>query len=172
MAPDLSEEGIRRWLGVLPADLRACLGDEAALPDGAAAALAREVSDASPALAARVLASDPGAVLALGRPRRVRLMAWVVRSALSEEGDENLPGSPVPPSATAALSELLGEDEAGEGGRSGEAGRILFEDFLAMARALGPRLGMAVVNPGSIARGWAAGVGAGLELEDRVGMGR
>ena len=128
------------WMDMLPEDVRATLevgdgGSEGSgeLTAALAAARAPEVPEV-----VRRYASD---ARAFGRPRRIRLVAWV---ANAEEAGPGVRSAEV-------IRRLTGEDEDGEAGGSDAVGILFLEDIHALAVALSRRFGRQAMEPGTIA---------------------
>ncbi len=153
---DLSASHVRGWWGMLPRDFKAVFGDE--VPGGQDEAL-RDLAQQMAAATTRgypdVLWRNADLVVAMGRPRRVRLLAWIVGMCWPES--DKVLGA-------------LTSAEAGEGESGGAAGRAkvapLFRSDL--EALVGP-----IINRGARAvadRGAVRSVEGGIrDFEDAFG---
>lgn len=151
--PDFGDEAMKKWRAVLPGDVEGCLGDEGTLGEGL---LATAMSNAQPEDVTSILPEHVEELAAWGRGRRLRLMAWVVNSAI-QSGD----------SPMRAMADLAGEDDEGNGGSRGAASGILHADFVAFMTALGGRTLRSVLNADAVDNA----LGAAVEIRQDMGMG-
>lgn len=142
--PDLSETAITAWLARLPDDVRGALVlAEAPFSEGSGG-LSRAVAAAKAADLPDVVRLHPEDVVAFGRPRRVRLMAWLAKDMI-RRGENPIP----------AFRRLSGEEGGqGDGGDQGAGadavGLLFLEDLRALADAVAPRLGRRIASQPSI----------------------
>lgn len=138
----MSENSVAAWLAKLPEDIREALVSNDAPSSEGSGGLSRALSLAQAADLPEVVRSHAEDAAAFGRPRRVRLMAWLAGDALRRR--EN----PLP-----AFRRLTG-DETGDGGEAGSAadavGILFLEDLRALADAVAPRLARRIAGLPSI----------------------
>lgn len=139
--PDLSETAISGWLSTLPPDFRGAL-HQADLPSSEGSGeLSRAIASAGSAELPVLVRAHADDVAAFGRPRRVRLMAWLRRDTIRR--GEN---------PTEAMLRLTGE-EAAEGGEDGgvdAVGLLFLEDLRALAEVVAVRMGQRIAAQPSI----------------------
>jgi hypothetical protein len=127
----------------------------------------QEVSS-SPAPQIPLMIRDRATALeGMGRARRIRLMAWVVATLMRSE--EGITEGHIPLVARAGLADLIGEDEAGEGGRGGEGTKILYEDYLSFAVTMGRRQARSIITPDAIVDASHMIENAQMDLNVKVG---
>ena len=145
---DLSDAGIAAWQSRLPSDIKAIIGDDdVSPPEDLLLRLRSSEAEEIPA----IVVGDPDMAEALGRARRIRLVAWLVSQAF-EQGDD----------AAAIVDILTGEDD--EGSETASSGRILFLEDLRMLNAvIADRIAARVAAPAALMA--AAEVAVVLESE-------
>ena len=80
---NLGKAAIDAWLSSLPDDVKSLAADDPQpLPSED---LLRKVANAKPSEIVEILVADPEAAQALGRARRLRLVAWLLGTALPKE---------------------------------------------------------------------------------------
>lgn len=125
---DLSEGKLDKWVKKLPSDIRGILDMSAHTAESKPLVIALQNSEPHDVL--YILRNhDEDAIKALGRVGRLRLMAWLSASIMTDFND--LEPSPL-------FKQLLGEEEE-EGGVSSAVSAIFYEDFLAFAKIMGVR---------------------------------
>jgi hypothetical protein len=132
---DLSEGKLTLWVKKLPADIRGILDMSAYSNEAEPLVIALRV--ATPTEVPDLLRThDENSIKALGRVGRLRLMAWLSDSLMTDE-------NAIDPSPL--FRELLGEEDEGEGGGQRSAvSTIFYEDFLAFSKIMGLRSAHAV----------------------------
>ena len=150
---DLSEGKLDKWVKKLPSDIRGILDMSAYTAESKPLVMALQNSEPNDVL--YILRShDEEAVKALGRVGRLRLMAWLSASIMTDFND--LEPSPL-------FKELLGEDEEGGGQRSAVSA-IFYEDFLAFAKIMGVRVAQNVFTNEMV----EVALGAAREVKNEV----
>lgn len=153
------------WFGLLPADVASCM-DAAEIAGGEAEAA--RIDAALPALGsgAEVLAyvaDNQDSFLSIGRPGRLRFLAWLVAGGY--------------PDRETAMLALSGSDAGGDDGSGGSAGGVgkvapyFKEDIRALVEAIGPRAARRIVDGGTLAAVTGAAYEVAGELEMRSGGG-
>lgn len=105
---DLTDAHVRDWWGLLPRDLKSAFGDE--VPPGREdeyRGFSEQMAAATKRSYADVIWGHADLVAAMGRPRRVRLLAWVVQRCWPESDK---------------VVSLLTDVREGDGEASGAAG--------------------------------------------------
>lgn len=115
--PDLTPEAVTEWLGKLPKDLRAAVGDTPPPRNPEVAALCSAVAEAPKTQLPELIESNSGVLKEIGRPSRVRLLAW-----LSNQVHEFEPE---------IFQSVVSDTD--EGGGSRETGVLFLEDIRALA---------------------------------------
>ena len=102
-------------------------------------------------------------IVLFGRSRRLRLMSWIMNGIL-------LKGGEAMEDAMRVMSDLIGEDDEGEGGKRGEVSRILYEDYLAFVTSLGARSALSIVNGPAIEEAMNAVFATKDDIDNRLGV--
>lgn len=139
---DLSTSHVRGWWGMLPGDLKSAFGDE--VPGEHDEAL-RELSGQMGAASTRgypdILFRHADLVAGMGRPRRVRLIAWIVQMCWPES-DKVL-------SVLTDVREGEGGESSGGGGRA-KVAPLFLSDLEALVGPVINRSARAVADRGAV----------------------
>lgn len=151
--PDLSSNSVSVWASKLPPDIAEILSH--ASDD---IKISECFSDLESALKEVAVTDVPSVVRQyaehikdFGRPRRLRLMAWIAKQTY--------------PDGPNVIQQLTGEAEEGAGSAgAGETGVLFLEDIKALAEVLSRRLVVAATSEENL----AAAVSTAVEIESEV----
>lgn len=155
----LTYEAMEAWYGLLPDDVASCMekpGREGQAEADAIAAALPGVGNGADLVS--YVARNQDSFIAIGRARRIRILAWLAA------GDY--------PDKVEALQALSGEEGSGEGGSSAGTEKVapyFKEDIRALVAALGPRAARGIVDAATLAAVAGAGYEVAGELEMRSG---
>ncbi len=138
--PDLGTQAIRRWCRNLPPDVREIVTDDVGGDDTRIQALVDRLTAAPLAQAAGIIREYDRVVAGMGRPRRVRLMAWL-SSRISDDAHVR------------DFASIFDEGDEGEGDGTARpvSCRLLYEDLhLLSVHVIAARQAPHAIDPVSI----------------------
>lgn len=153
----LSKEELDSWFNLLPMDVASSMEkprDEEQEAVDKIADKIKSITDGNSAV--KVVKENPEVFIDMGRPRRIRFLAWISAKDY--------------PDRDKVFTELFsGEaDESGSGGND-KAGPYFKEDVRALVEALGPRAARLIVDAETVDMVKTASFEATNELEVRSG---
>jgi hypothetical protein len=139
--PDLGTQAIRRWCRNLPPDVREIVTDDVGGDDPRIQAMVDRLTAAPLSQAAAIIREHDRLVAGMGRPRRVRLMAWL-GGRISDDAHVR--------DFAAIFDE--GEDDGSQGGGERPVScRVLYEDLRLLAvNVIAARQAPHAIDPVSI----------------------
>jgi hypothetical protein len=157
--PDLGTQAIKRWFRNLPTDVRAVVPDDFGGDDVKIKVLVDRLTAAPLAQAASIIREYDLVVAAMGRPRRVRLLAWL-SGRISDDAQIR--------DFDAIFDDAEGE---GEGDARPVSGRLLYEDLrLCNIHVIAARQARHAIDPTSIDLVTRSSLAATLETGFSGGM--
>lgn len=158
--PDLGTQAVKRWFQNLPLDVREVVTDDlGAADDVKIKALVDRLTAAPLAQAAGIIREHDPVVATMGRPRRVRLLAWL-ESRISDD------------THIRDFAAIFEDDEGdGEGAARPVSGRLFYEDLrLLNIHVIAARQARHAIDPTSIDLVTRSSLAATLETGFSGGM--
>ncbi len=153
---DLTDAHVREWWSLLPRDLKSAFGDEVPLGrEDEYRGFSDQMRAATKRSYAEVIWKHADLVASMGRPRRVRLLAWVVQRSFPEADR-----------VVSLLTDVReGDGEASGGDGRGKVAPLFLSDLESLAGRVIDRGARAVAD-----RGTVRAVESGLrDFEDAFG---